>query len=78
MAPIANRSTRLTFQIKRGKGVSAVAAVLGHSDPGLTARMYPEGALKPEETFLDLDDLARKKAAKKEGDGGRPRKSGQP
>jgi integrase/recombinase XerD len=49
------RHTWAAIQIKRGRGVSAVAAVLGHSDPGHTARMYPDGALKPEETFLDLD-----------------------
>ena len=51
------RHTWAAIQIKRGRGVSAVAAVLGHADPGLTARMYPEGELKPEETFLDLEKM---------------------
>jgi integrase len=32
------RHTWAANQIKRGRGVSAVAAVLGHADPGLTAR----------------------------------------
>ena len=50
------RHTWATIQIKRGRSVNAVAALLGHSNPGLTARMYPETALKPEEAFLDLDE----------------------
>jgi site-specific recombinase XerD len=49
------RHTWAAIQIKRGRSVSAVAALLGHSNPGLTARMYPDGTLKPEEAFLDLD-----------------------
>jgi integrase len=50
------RHTWATIQIKRGRNVNAVAAVLGHGDPGLTARMYTDGAMKPEEAFLDLDE----------------------
>jgi len=49
------RHTWATIQIKRGRSVNGVAALLGHSNPGLTARMYPETALKPEEAFLDLE-----------------------
>lgn len=48
------RHTWAAIQIKRGRSVSAVAALLGHSNPGLTARMYPDAALKPMEAFLDL------------------------
>jgi integrase len=57
------RHTWAAIQIKRGRSVSAVAALLGHSNPGLTARMYPDAALKPNEAFLDLektDEEARK------------------
>jgi integrase len=49
------RHTWAAIQIKRGRAVDAVAAVLGHSDPGLAGRMPADGALKPEETFLDLE-----------------------
>jgi integrase len=49
------RHTWATIQIKRGRDINAVAAVLGHSDSGLTARMYNESRLKPEEAFLDLE-----------------------
>jgi len=49
------RHTWAAIQIKRGKSVRAVAALLGHSNPGLTAQMYSEGDLKPHEAFLDLD-----------------------
>jgi integrase len=69
------RHTWATIQIKRGRDVNAVAAVLGHSDPGLTARMYTEAKLKPEEAFLDLDE-AKQKDLKKVNDGGRPSEGG--
>lgn len=49
------RHTWAAIQIKRGKSVRAVAALLGHSNPGLTAQMYSEGELKPHEAFLDLE-----------------------
>jgi integrase/recombinase XerD len=49
------RHTWAAIQIKRGRSVSAVAALLGHSNPGLTARMYPDTVLKPKEAFLDLE-----------------------
>jgi integrase len=48
------RRTWAAIQIRSGKGVNAVAAVLGNSHHGLAA-LYPEAALKPEESFLDLD-----------------------
>ncbi len=44
-----------------------MAAVLGHADPGLAARLYPEAALKPEEVFLDLDDAPRQGKKPPEG-----------
>jgi integrase len=49
------RHTWAAIQIKRGRSLGSVAALLGHSNPGLTARMYPEPALKPAEAFLDLE-----------------------
>ncbi len=58
------RHTWATIQIQRGRDVKAVAAVLGHSDPGLTLRMYSETRLKPEEAFLDLEEQKRKKDEK--------------
>jgi integrase/recombinase XerD len=50
------RHTWATIQIQRGRDVKAVAAVLGHSDPGLTSRMYTDAKLKPEEAFLDIEE----------------------
>jgi integrase len=57
VTPQQLRHTWAAIQIKRGRAVGAVAAVLGHSDPGHAARLYADGALKPEETFLDLDKI---------------------
>jgi integrase/recombinase XerD len=54
------RHTWAKIQIQRGRDVKAVAAVLGHSDPGLTLRMYNQSSLKPEEAFLDLEEKRRK------------------
>ncbi len=48
------RHTWAAIQIQRGKDVHAVAAVLGHADPGVTARMYTRTTLEPQEAFLDL------------------------
>lgn len=56
------RHTWATIQIQRGRDVKAIAAVLGHADPGITLRMYPDTKLKPEEAFLDLEDKHRGKA----------------
>ena len=53
------RHTWAAIQIKRGRNLRSVAALLGHSDPGLTARMYPEPTLKPAESFLDLEKTDR-------------------
>jgi integrase/recombinase XerD len=50
------RHTWAAAQIKRGMSVGAVAAMLGHSSPGLTAAMYPERAAQPDQAPLDLDD----------------------
>jgi site-specific recombinase XerD len=51
------RHTWAVIQIKRGKDVKAVAAGLGHADPGLTMRMYADSKMKPEESFLNLEDM---------------------
>jgi len=51
------RHTWAAIQIKKGRGVHAVAAVLGRADPGQSARIYPDAALRPEESFLDLDKM---------------------
>jgi integrase/recombinase XerD len=48
------RHTWAAIQIKKGRGVSAVAAAMGRADPGSAARMSPDSALKPEDAFLDL------------------------
>ena len=63
------RHTWATIQIKRGRDVGAVAAVLGHAEPGPAAGM---SKLKPEEAFLDLEESRREDGAKMDDDGGRP------
>ncbi|HVP19123.1 MAG TPA: tyrosine-type recombinase/integrase [Spirochaetia bacterium] len=50
------RHTWAAIQIQRGKEIQAVAAVLGHTNPGVTSRMYVTARLTPEETFLDLEE----------------------
>jgi len=50
------RHTWAAIQIQRGKEIQAVAAVLGHANPGVTSRMYLTARLTPEETFLDFED----------------------
>ena len=65
------RHSWAAIQIKRGRNIAAVAAVLGHSNPGLTARMYTEANLKPEEAFLDLEETERRELGKMDDDGGR-------
>ena len=50
------RHSWAAIQIKRGANVAAVAAILGHTNPGVTARMYAKTELKPEDAFLDLDE----------------------
>ena len=65
------RHTWAAIQIKRGRDLNAVAAVLGHADPGLTARKRTGPELKPEEAFLELEE-ARQNGLEKMDDGGRP------
>lgn len=60
VTPRQLRHTWAALQIKRGRSVKAVAAVLGHADPGLTARMYTEASPEPEDTLLDLDGVDKK------------------
>ncbi len=55
------RHTWAAIQIQRGKEIQAVAAVLGHADPGVTARMYARTVLEPKEAFLDLFEKNRAK-----------------
>ncbi len=51
------RHTWAAVQIKRGRSVDAVAALLGHSNPGLTARMYPDTAANAQDNVADdVDD----------------------
>jgi integrase/recombinase XerD len=57
------RHTWAAIQIKRGRDVKAVAALLGHSDADAT--------LKPEEAFLDLEESKRRNGEKMDDDGGR-------
>jgi integrase len=65
------RHTWAAIQIKRGRDVKAVAAVLGHSDPGPAAGTEGRSELKPEEAFLDLEEAKRRKDKKRDDDGGR-------
>jgi integrase len=65
VTPRQLRHTWAAIQIKRGRSVKAVAAVLGHADPGLTARMYTEASVKPEDSILDLDTGTRKDSEKR-------------
>jgi site-specific recombinase XerD len=51
------RHTWAVIQVKRGKDVKAVAAGLGHADPGVTMRVYADATMKPEESFLNLDEI---------------------
>ena len=58
------RHTWAAIQIQRGKDIQAVAAVLGHANPGMTARMYLHTQLAPEEAFLDLEEKRPARPAK--------------
>lgn len=55
------RHTWAVIQLRRGKDLKAVAAVLGHTDPGWTARMYSEKKLKPDEAFLEIKEAGLKR-----------------
>jgi site-specific recombinase XerD len=57
------RHTWAKIQIRRGRNVKAIAAVLGHVDPGSNLRMYEKADLKPEEAFLDLEEGKEKKGS---------------
>lgn len=57
------RHTWAVIQIQRGKDLRAVALVLGHRDPGLTARMHSDKTLRPDEAFLDVQDAELEKPA---------------
>src|SRR5271157_1898218 len=56
VTPQQLRHTWAAIQINRGRDVNAVASVLGHTGPGPAAKMHPEKDLKPEESFLDLEE----------------------
>jgi integrase len=57
------RHTWAAIQIKRGRDVKAVAALMGLSDA--------DSALKPEEAFLDLEESKRRDDEKTNDEGGR-------
>jgi integrase/recombinase XerD len=69
------RHTWAAIQIRKGRAVSAVAAALGHSNPGLAAQRYAPGELKPKEALLDLgtgdSEETRSPRAPQRGDGNR-------
>ena len=59
ISPRHLRHTWAAMQIKKGRSISAVAAALGHTSPGLTAQMYSPSAQKPEEAAMDLEEVVR-------------------
>jgi len=59
------RHTWAAIQIQRGRDIQAVAAALGHANPGVTSWMYSSARLAPEETFLDLQEKKPGKRAKR-------------
>jgi len=69
VSPRQLRHTWAAIQIKRGKGVGAVASVLGHSNPALTAQMYADTTLNPGDTLLDIGDAPRNELSKTNDDG---------
>jgi integrase len=72
VTPKELRHTWAAIQIKRGRDINAVAAVLGHAKLGLMASMYSETNLKPEDAFLDLEDPRKKAGGKGATEGGSP------
>ncbi len=60
VSPRQLRHTWAAMQIKKGRSVSAVAAALGHSSPGLTAQMYSSSGPELEEAALDVEEVIRK------------------
>jgi integrase len=64
------RHTWAAIQIQRGRDVKAVAAVLGHAQPGVTLRTRTGTSLTPAETFIDLEEEKRAKDGKQAPEGG--------
>ena len=60
VTPRQLRHTWAAIQINRGRDVAAVAAVLGQSNPGTASRLNTNTVLKPEESYLDLEEARRK------------------
>jgi integrase/recombinase XerD len=60
VTPRQLRHTWAAIQIKRGRDIAAIAAVLGQSIPGPTSGLDRKAALKPEDTYLDLEDSKKK------------------
>jgi len=58
VTPEQLRHTWAGIQINRGRDVNAVASVLGHARAALTEKMTTKTDLKPEESFLDLEETA--------------------
>lgn len=65
VSPRHLRHTWAAMQIKKGRSLTAVAAVLGHSSPASTARRLPSSG-GPDEAVLDLEEVMRKDAGSEE------------
>jgi integrase len=57
VTPQQLRHTWAAIQINRGRDINSVASVLGHGNAGLAEKAPAESDLKPEESFLDLEEL---------------------
>ena len=66
VSPLQLRHTWAALQIKKGRSVEAVAAVLGRASPGTGARRHSSG-LKPEESVLDLEEVVGEDPGKDAG-----------
>jgi len=51
------RHTWAMIQIQRGRNLKAVARNLGHADSAPALRAVPDGALRPDEAFLEVPGL---------------------
>jgi site-specific recombinase XerD len=71
VTPQQLRHTWAAIQISRGRDLNAVASVLGNSNAGPKAKVYAETDLKPEESFLDLEE-PRRNAGEDSTTDGRP------
>ncbi|MGO9308292.1 MAG: tyrosine-type recombinase/integrase [Spirochaetia bacterium] len=56
VTPQQLRHTWAAIQINRGRDINAVASVLGRSGPGSAAKKRAEADLKPEESYIDLEE----------------------